>query len=282
MNNNQNCGSRACGICTWCWADNLAFFFFFFLNEERTFDSSLLSSHRTPVQFSSPPYTPPPQMQRSYSSPDNLQKHAVVRFYFYMNVMTVGCTVSNLSKSSNVPPDSVTQIKKRAHCIVEMAKATWFFAPVIILLSVSFFIRRWTTRCGSSTCSSLISWTAASPRLSRGSCPQVEILAEGARGNIITPRIDSSRPRCTAAAEISATRRSQAPAAISNTATAGTAITTRTTGVATATTAAEAEADTTRTGVAAVATKTIGGDGKETLKGFLQRLQLFTNIWTAF
>lgn len=121
---------------------------------------------------------------------------------------------------------------------------------------------------------------AASPRLSRGSRPQVEILAEGARGNIITPRIDSSRPKCTAAAEISATRRSKAPAATSNT--AGTAITTRTTGAATVTTAAEAEADTMRTGVAAVATKTIGGDGKETLKGFLQRLQLFTDIWTAF
>lgn len=32
---------------------------------------------RTPVQFSSPPYTPP-QMQRSFSSPDNLQKHAMM------------------------------------------------------------------------------------------------------------------------------------------------------------------------------------------------------------
>lgn len=33
---------------------------------------------RTPVQFSSPPYTPPPQMQRSFSSPDNLQKQIVM------------------------------------------------------------------------------------------------------------------------------------------------------------------------------------------------------------
>ncbi|XP_041652475.1 RNA-binding protein 7 [Cheilinus undulatus] len=33
---------------------------------------------RTPIQFSSPPYTPPPQMQRSFSSPDNLQKHAMM------------------------------------------------------------------------------------------------------------------------------------------------------------------------------------------------------------
>ncbi|KAM3615375.1 uncharacterized protein V6R79_001190 [Siganus canaliculatus] len=33
---------------------------------------------RTPSQFSSPPYTPPPQMQRSYSSPDNMQKNVVM------------------------------------------------------------------------------------------------------------------------------------------------------------------------------------------------------------
>ncbi|XP_026169818.1 RNA-binding protein 7 isoform X2 [Mastacembelus armatus] len=30
---------------------------------------------RTPMQYSSPVYTPPPQMQRSFSSPDNLQKN---------------------------------------------------------------------------------------------------------------------------------------------------------------------------------------------------------------
>lgn len=33
---------------------------------------------RTPVQFGSPPYTPPPVMQRSFSSPDNLQKHVMM------------------------------------------------------------------------------------------------------------------------------------------------------------------------------------------------------------
>ncbi|KAI3354437.1 hypothetical protein L3Q82_018957, partial [Scortum barcoo] len=33
---------------------------------------------RTPIHFSSPPYTPPPQMQRSFSSPDNLQKNVMV------------------------------------------------------------------------------------------------------------------------------------------------------------------------------------------------------------
>ncbi|XP_026198022.1 RNA-binding protein 7 [Anabas testudineus] len=33
---------------------------------------------RTPIQFSSPPYTPPPQMQRSFSSPENLQKNVMM------------------------------------------------------------------------------------------------------------------------------------------------------------------------------------------------------------
>ena len=54
-----------------------------------------------------------------------------------MNTMTADCTVSNLSKSSNVPPDSVTQIKTCVHCTVEMAKATGFFGsnhPVVCLL----------------------------------------------------------------------------------------------------------------------------------------------------
>ncbi|KAL6116376.1 rbm7 [Pungitius sinensis] len=32
---------------------------------------------RTPNHFSSPPYTPPTQMQRSFSSPENLQKHVM-------------------------------------------------------------------------------------------------------------------------------------------------------------------------------------------------------------
>lgn len=32
---------------------------------------------RTPNHFNSPPYTPPIQMQRSFSSPDNLQKHVM-------------------------------------------------------------------------------------------------------------------------------------------------------------------------------------------------------------
>ncbi|CAL8360818.1 unnamed protein product [Merluccius merluccius] len=32
----------------------------------------------TPVQLNSPPYTPPPQMQRSYASPDSLQKQVMM------------------------------------------------------------------------------------------------------------------------------------------------------------------------------------------------------------
>lgn len=56
-------------LCTWR-VDLLLLFF-----GEKT---GLLYFYRTPNQFSSPPYTPPPQMQRSYSSPDSLQKHAMV------------------------------------------------------------------------------------------------------------------------------------------------------------------------------------------------------------
>lgn len=37
--------------------------------------------NRNPAQFSSPPYTPP-QMQRSFSSPENLQKSAMVTLSF--------------------------------------------------------------------------------------------------------------------------------------------------------------------------------------------------------
>lgn len=33
---------------------------------------------RSPVQFNSPPYTPPPLIQRSHPSPDSLQKHAAM------------------------------------------------------------------------------------------------------------------------------------------------------------------------------------------------------------
>ncbi|XP_059188018.1 RNA-binding protein 7 [Centropristis striata] len=49
-------------------------------NSQNTSPANTPNPHgqRTPIQFSSPPYTPPPQMQRSLSSPDNLQKHAMM------------------------------------------------------------------------------------------------------------------------------------------------------------------------------------------------------------
>lgn len=49
-------------------------------NSQNTSPANTPNPHgqRTPVQFSSPPYTPPPQMQRSFSSPDNLQKHVMM------------------------------------------------------------------------------------------------------------------------------------------------------------------------------------------------------------
>lgn len=48
--------------------------------------------YRNPVQFSSPPYTPPP-MQRSFSSPENLQKSAVVTLYFSTSFTTLRSNV---------------------------------------------------------------------------------------------------------------------------------------------------------------------------------------------
>ncbi|XP_005927367.1 RNA-binding protein 7 [Haplochromis burtoni] len=49
-------------------------------NSQNSSPASTPNPHgqRTPAQFSSPPYTPPHQMQRSFSSPDNLQKHAMM------------------------------------------------------------------------------------------------------------------------------------------------------------------------------------------------------------
>ncbi|KAM4566434.1 RNA-binding protein 7 [Odontesthes bonariensis] len=41
---------------------------------------------RTPVQFNSPPYTPPHQMQRSFSSPENLQKHVTVNNMMWLHM----------------------------------------------------------------------------------------------------------------------------------------------------------------------------------------------------
>lgn len=61
----------------------------------------------------------------------------------------------------------------------------------------------------------------------------------------------------------------QVPAVTSNTATAGTTITSRKTGVATVNMTAEVAADIMTIGAAAVATKIIDGDGTETPNGFL-------------
>lgn len=109
----------------------------------------------------------------------------------------------------------------------------------------------------------------ASPRLSRGSRLQAGIWVEVAQGNnMTTPPIGIIRPRI-AAAEVSATQMNLLPAIISNTATAGTTITTRTTGAATVTMTAEVATDITTTGVATVATKIVDGDGTEARKGFL-------------
>ncbi|XP_013870534.1 RNA-binding protein 7 [Austrofundulus limnaeus] len=49
-------------------------------NSQNSSPASTPNPHgqRTPVQFSSPPYTPPHQMQRSFSSPDSLQKNAMM------------------------------------------------------------------------------------------------------------------------------------------------------------------------------------------------------------
>ncbi|KAJ4923257.1 hypothetical protein JOQ06_026362 [Pogonophryne albipinna] len=49
-------------------------------NSQNTSPANTPNPHgqRTPVHFSSPPYTPPPQMNRSLSSPDSLQKHVMM------------------------------------------------------------------------------------------------------------------------------------------------------------------------------------------------------------
>ncbi|XP_076001131.1 RNA-binding protein 7 [Genypterus blacodes] len=46
-------------------------------NSQSTSNTPNPHGQRTQMQFNSPPYTPP-QMQRSFSSPDNLQKHAML------------------------------------------------------------------------------------------------------------------------------------------------------------------------------------------------------------
>lgn len=57
-------------------------------NSQNTSPANTPNPHgqRTPIQFSSPPYTPPPQMQRSLSSPDNLQKHVMVNNMMWLQM----------------------------------------------------------------------------------------------------------------------------------------------------------------------------------------------------
>ncbi|XP_028275522.1 RNA-binding protein 7 [Parambassis ranga] len=52
---------------------------------------------RTPVQFSSPPYTPP-QMQRSFSSPDSLQKHAMMNNMWQLHMQQLEQLNGSFSK----------------------------------------------------------------------------------------------------------------------------------------------------------------------------------------
>ncbi|KAK5599492.1 hypothetical protein CRENBAI_020376 [Crenichthys baileyi] len=54
---------------------------------------------RTPVQFGSPPYTPPHQMQRSFSSPDNLPKHVMRNNMWQLHMQQLEQLNGTFSKS---------------------------------------------------------------------------------------------------------------------------------------------------------------------------------------
>lgn len=72
-------------------------------------------------------------------------------------------------------------------------------------------------------------------------------------------------------------RTNQVLAVISNTATAGTTITTRVTGAATVTTTAEVETDIMMTGAATVATMIVDGDGR-----YMLRISVKTSVLHKF
>ncbi|XP_068563771.1 RNA-binding protein 7 [Cebidichthys violaceus] len=57
-------------------------------NSQNTSPGNTPNPHgqRTPTHFSSPPYTPPTQIQRSFSSPDNLQKHVMVNNMMWLHM----------------------------------------------------------------------------------------------------------------------------------------------------------------------------------------------------
>ncbi|TWW77549.1 RNA-binding protein 7 [Takifugu flavidus] len=52
-------------------------------------DSLDLHGQRNPVQFTSSPYTPPPLIQRSHSSPDNPQRNAAVNMMWQLHTQQV-------------------------------------------------------------------------------------------------------------------------------------------------------------------------------------------------
>lgn len=69
-------------------------------NSQNTSPANTPNPHgqRTPIQFSSPPYTPPPQMQRSLSSPDNLQKHVVMNNMMWLHMQQLDQLNGGFSK----------------------------------------------------------------------------------------------------------------------------------------------------------------------------------------
>lgn len=74
-------------------------------NSQNTSPANTPNPHgqRSPVQFNSPPYTPP-QMQRLFPSPDNLQKHVVMNNMMWQLQMQQLEQLNNLSNAVSRPP----------------------------------------------------------------------------------------------------------------------------------------------------------------------------------
>lgn len=74
-------------------------------NSQNTSPANTPNPHgqRSPAQFNSPPYTPP-QMQRLFSSPDNLQKHVVMNNMMWQLQMQQFEQLNNLSDAVSRPP----------------------------------------------------------------------------------------------------------------------------------------------------------------------------------
>ncbi|XP_019720572.1 RNA-binding protein 7 [Hippocampus comes] len=58
---------------------------------------------RVPPQFTSPPYTPPASMQRSFSSPDSLQKHAMMNMMCQQQMSQPPQLANSFSKTQRRP-----------------------------------------------------------------------------------------------------------------------------------------------------------------------------------